>query len=90
MEGRTQFLKGLAAASGTILALLVATIVFVFLKIQAYRAEYAKYYPPPTGRVGWDIKIFWMWMLHSPIYWLTMLALLGLSIWVFKHWVFSH
>jgi hypothetical protein len=28
--------------------------------------------------------------VYSPIYWLVILVLLGLSVWVFKRWVFSH
>jgi hypothetical protein len=80
-----QFLKGLAAVSGTVLALLIATIVFVFLKM---RADYPNH--PPGTQVGYDINVLWVWMLDSPIYWLVVLVLVGLSVWVFKRWVFSH
>ena len=81
-----QFLKGLAAASGTVLALLIATIVFVFLKM---RADYPNY--PQGTQVGWDIKsVLWVLMLNSPLYWLVVLTLLGLSAWIFRRWVFGH
>jgi hypothetical protein len=77
------FLKGLVAISGTVFTLVVATIVFVFLKV---RAE-ANSIPGP---VGYDIKVVWIWLLYSPIYWLVVLALLGLCVGVFRNWVFSH
>jgi hypothetical protein len=79
-----QLLKGLAAASGTILALLIATIVFVFLEMRAGPDH------PPGTQVGWDIKVLCILTIHSPIYWLVVLTLLGLSVWVFRNWVFSH
>jgi hypothetical protein len=74
-----QFLKGLAAASGTILALLIATIVFVFLETRADDRNY-----PPGAQVGWEIKVLWISTIHSPIYWLVVLTLLGLSVWVIR------
>jgi hypothetical protein len=77
------FLKGLVAISGTVFTLVVATIVFVFLKV---RAE-ANSIPGP---VGYDIKVVWIWLFYSPIYWLVVLALLGLCVGVFRNWVFSH
>jgi hypothetical protein len=76
-----QFVKGLAALSGTVVALLIATIVFDVLKMPADSPNY-----PPGTQVGCDIKVLWVWMLYSPIYWLVVLALLGLSVWVFRHW----
>jgi hypothetical protein len=48
-----QFHKGLAAVSGTVLALLVATIVFGFMEIRAYAAN-----NPRGVQVGYDIKTF--------------------------------
>lgn len=80
-----QFLKGLAAVSGTVLVLLVATIVFVFVEIRAYAPN-----NPPGVQVGYDAKSFLVLTLYSPVYWLVVLALLGLSVWVFRRWVFSH
>jgi hypothetical protein len=66
--------------------LVVATIVFVFLKMREMRAEAGSI----PGPIGVDIKVVWIWLLYSPIYWLILLALLGLSVWVFRSWVFSH
>ena len=79
------FIKGLAALSGTVLALLIATIVFVFLKM---RADYPNH--PSGTQVGYDIKSLGILMLYSPIYWLVVLVVLRLSVWVFRRWVFSH
>jgi len=80
------FLKGLVAILGTVFTLVVATIVFVFLKMREMRAEAGSI----PGPIGVDIKVVWIWLLYSPIYWLILLALLGLSVWVFRSWVFSH
>ena len=79
-----QFLKGLAAAAGTILALLIATIVCFFFVTRGGPEH------PPGTTVGWDLKLLWILTIHSPIYWLVVLTLLGLSVWVFRSWVFSH
>jgi hypothetical protein len=77
------FLKGLVAISGTVFTLVVATIVFVFLKMRAEAGS-------TPGPVGYDIKGVWIWLLYSPIYWPVVLALLGLCVGVFRNWVFSH
>lgn len=77
------FLKGLVAISGMVFALAVATIVFVVLRMRAEAGS-------SSGQIGYDIKVVRTWLLYSPIYWLVLLALLGLSVWVFRRWVFSH
>jgi hypothetical protein len=78
-----QFLKGLATVSGTVLTLLIATMVFVVLEIRGGPNH------PPGTQVGWDIKVLWVLTVYSPIYWLVVLVLLGLSVWVFKRWVLA-
>jgi hypothetical protein len=73
------FLKGTVVTVGTIVALLIATYVFLELKVR------------PFGQgVGVDIRAVWTWMVSSPVYWTTVLALLGSSVWVFRRWVISH
>jgi hypothetical protein len=79
-----QFLKGLAIVSGTVLALLIATILCLFL-VTRRGPE-----PPPGTAVGWDLKLLWILTIHSPIYWLVAVTWLGLSARVFWRWVLIH
>jgi hypothetical protein len=77
-----QFLKGLATVSGAVFALLIATIVTFVLHMRAGSR--------PGIQTGWDIKVLWILAVNSPIYWLAVLVLIGLSVWVFKRWVLAH
>jgi len=79
-----QFLKGLATVSGTVLALLIATMAFFVLQMLSGPSH------PPGTLVGWDIRSLWVSTVYSPVYWLVVLVLMGMCVWVFKRWVFSH
>jgi len=68
--------------SGTVMALLIATIVTFFVQMWAGSR--------PGVQTGWDIKVLWAVTVCSPIYWLVVLVLVGLSVWVFKGWVLAH
>jgi hypothetical protein len=72
-----RFLKGLLAMSGAGVALVIATIILFVLKMRS------------TGAQGADVKALWVWMLSSPIYWLTVLALIGATVWLFRRWVLA-
>jgi len=77
-----QILKGLVTVSGTVIALLIATIVTFFVHMWAGSR--------PGVQTGWDIKVLWVLTVYSPIYWLVVLVVVGLSAWVFKRWVLAH
>jgi hypothetical protein len=73
-------LKGLVTLSETGIGLLVSTLVLVLVRMRALQVP-----GPQTA----DLKAVWAWMLSSPLYWLAVLAVLGLSILLFRRWVFA-
>jgi hypothetical protein len=68
--------RALVTMLGTAVAIVIATIVLVVIQTRRMGAQ------------GADIKALWWWMLYTPLYWLAILVLLGLSIWIFRRWVF--
>jgi hypothetical protein len=40
------------------------------------------------GRVAIDIKLVSAWTVHSPVYWLLMIAVLAAAWWLSRHWLF--
>ena len=67
-------LKVLFIALGTILSLVIATIAWIVIMGIGM---------PKGGAV--DVAL----LLRSPFYWLTIVAVLVLSVWLARRWVFS-
>jgi len=73
-----RILKGLLTIMGTGMVFLFITYALAYIKMRAIGSQAA------------DLQAIWVWMLSSPLYWLTVLALLGSCVWLFRHWVIAH
>lgn len=70
------FLRGTFVTLGTV----IATAILFEVKARSFGGS----------EVGVDIRVLWVWRVNSPVYWITVLALLGTSVWLFKSWVFGN
>jgi len=78
------FIKLALCALVTLIALIATTCLFVSLRLRPLH----KLTGTPQGSVGIDVALLSRMTIHSPLYWLAVIAILAAAGWLCRRWAF--